>query len=154
MQIQALKQEAVLLQQQSLIPKTKIDKTVEPEIRGLYRALENPKPRMMVSTNSLAARKAAEERKREQERKEARERQARETELEHYEKLVRERQREAARRAQEVEKAAKANQPKLGRVNPDARSHSRTRREPEVNHDDSDVDQDEDDEEEEKEEYK
>lgn len=80
-QIQALKQQALQLQQQSLLPKTRDQKNLDPELRGLYDALENPKPRLVISTNSLAARKAAEERRKEQEKKEAREAAAREKEL-------------------------------------------------------------------------
>lgn len=90
-QIQALKQQALHLQQQSLLPATRNEKNLDPELRGLYNALENPKPRLVVSTNSLAARKAAEERRKEQERKEKKEAAEREQELQYYEDLVKKR---------------------------------------------------------------
>ena len=97
------------LQQQSLLPKTRDAKNLDPELRGLYNALENPKPRLVVSTNSLAARKAAEERRKEQERKDAREAAEREKELQYYEDLVRKRQRETEKKQEEAERVAKSS---------------------------------------------
>jgi len=90
-QIQGLKQQALQLQQQSLLPQDRNQKNLDPELRGLYNALENPKPRLVVSTNSLAARKAAEARRKEQDRKEKKEAMEREKELRYYETLVKKR---------------------------------------------------------------
>ena len=74
---------------------------LEPKLQGLYKALDNPKPKMVVSSNSLAARKAAEERKKEELLKAAQEKKKADEDLKKYEKIILERRKEAARAAKE-----------------------------------------------------